>query len=133
MTNQAHSTLIVNHRSSKEQRRPRISLGQVVDKKSGKVIISGAKVVGKVAKPHPLHGHLSKVVIARIPVEGGYFLRKMKLKTALQKGYYKVNTTDAKTKASIEKALEPFNSSGDPHIDEKAKLVEIIKAKTPNA
>lgn len=65
----------------------------------------------KFIQPHPLHGHLKKIVIARIPAAGGYYLKRMKLKTALQKGYYKVNTTDIKTKAAIEKALEPFNNS----------------------
>lgn len=60
---------------------------------------------------HPLHEHLNKVVATKIPTEGGYFLKYMKLKTALQKEYYKVNPTDPKTKASIEKALEPFQNT----------------------
>lgn len=63
------------------------------------------------ASINPLHGHLKKVVVAKIPVEGGYFLKRMKLKTALQKGYYKVNTTDSKTKESIDKALAPFQNT----------------------
>jgi hypothetical protein len=110
-TGNAHKVINVNHRSSKEQRRPRITLGRIEDKKSGKVIVPGVKVVGKIASTHPLYGHLKKVVVAKIPAEGGYFLKSMKLKTALQKGYYKVNATDAKTKASIEKALEPFQNT----------------------
>lgn len=109
-TGNAHKAINVNHRSSREQRRPRITLGRIVDKKSGTVIVPGVKVVGKLVNLHPLHGYLKKVVIAKIPTEGGYFLKHMKLKTALQKGYYKVNTTDTKTKASIEKALAPFNA-----------------------
>lgn len=100
-----------NYKSSKEQRRPRITLGRIVDNKSGTVIVPGVKVVGKISYPHPLHGHLKKVVVAKIPTEGGYFLKYMKLKTALQKGYYKVNATDAKSKAAIEKALEPFQNT----------------------
>lgn len=126
-------TINLNHRSSKELRRPRITLGRVVDKKTGTVIIPGVKVVGKLATKHPLHGHLKKIVVVKIPTEGGYFLQRMKLKTAIQKGYYSVNATNPKDKVAIEKALEPIKSSGDSHLDEMAKLQEIIKAKTPNA
>lgn len=63
------------------------------------------------AKPHPLHGNLKKIVIVKIPTEGGYFLQRMKLKTALQKGYYQVNATNPKGKEAIDKALEPFRKS----------------------
>lgn len=73
--------------------------------------LRNSKKLNTVSSPHPLHGHLKKVVVAKIPAEGGYFLKRMKLKTALQKGYYKVNATDPKTKASIEKALEPFQNT----------------------
>ena len=62
-------------------------------------------------QPHPLHGLLKKIVVVKIPTEGGYFLKKMKLKTAIQKGYYKVNTTDAKTKEAIERALAPIKQA----------------------
>lgn len=62
-------------------------------------------------QPHPLHGHLKKIVLVKVPTEGGYFLQKMKLKTAIQKGHYKVNTTDAKTKEAIEKALAPIKQA----------------------
>lgn len=137
-TEQNGRVINVNHKSSKRQRRPRVYLGRIVDKKSGKVITEGTPVVGKLATPHPLHGHLKKIVVVKIPAAGGYYMQRMKLKTALQKGYYKVNTTDPKTKAAIEKALEPYQkepveSSGDSHIDSMRELQEIIKMKTPNA
>lgn len=73
--------------------------------------LRNSKKLNTPASFHPLHGHLKKVVSAKIPAEGGYFLKRMKLKTALQKGFYKVNATDPKTKASIEKALEPFQNT----------------------
>ena len=73
--------------------------------------LRNSKKLNTSATVHPLHGHLKKVVVAKIPAEGGYFLKRMKLKTALQKGYYKVNATDDKSKAVIEKALEPFQNT----------------------
>lgn len=78
--------------------------------KSSKRLRNSKKLNSAAASTHPLHGHLKKVVAAKIPAEGGYFLKRMKLKTALQKGLYKVNATDPKTKESIEKALEPFQN-----------------------
>lgn len=100
-----------NYRSSRQERRPRITLGRVEDRKSGKVLIPGVKVIGKLATPHPLHGHLKKIVLVKIPTEGGHFLQRMKLKTALQKGYYSVNATNPKDKVAIEKALEPIKAN----------------------
>ena len=60
---------------------------------------------------HPLHGHLKKIVVVKIPAEGGYFMQRMKLKTALQKGYYSVNAVNPKDKAAIEKALETIKAN----------------------
>jgi hypothetical protein len=101
-----------SYKSSREQRRPRITLGRVVDKKTGTVIIPGVKVVGTLATHHPLHGHLKKVVVVKIPApeQGGYYLQRMKLKTAIQKGYYTVNATNPKDKAAIEKDLNDYKS-----------------------
>lgn len=100
-----------NRHSWKAPKRERLTLGRVVNKKTGQVIFEGVSVVGRLATPHPLHGHLKKIVVVKIPAAGGYYMQRMKLKTALQKGHYKVNTTDAKTKAAIEKALEPFQKA----------------------
>lgn len=102
--------MLTSYKSSKEQRRPRITIGRVVDPK-GAVIVPGVKVVGKLATPHPLHGHLKNIVVVKVPTEGGYFLQKMKLKTAIQKGYYKVNTTNPKDKAAIDKVLAGVKSN----------------------
>ena len=99
------------YKSSRQQRRPRITLGRVVDPKTKKEIIPGVKVIGKLATPHPLHGHLKKIVVVKVPAEGGYYMQRMKLKTALQKGYYSVNATNPKDKAAIEKALEPIKAN----------------------
>lgn len=106
-----------NRHSWRAPKIEKIYLGRVVDKKSGKVIFEGTPIKGNLATAHPLHGHLKKIVIAKIPAEGGYYLKKMKLKTAIQKGYYKVNTTDTKTKVAIEKALEPFKNSEDTNLN----------------
>ena len=92
------------YKSSRQQRRPRITLGRVVDPKTKKEIIPGVKVIGRLATPHPLHGHLKKIVVVKIPTEGGHFMQRMKLKTAIQKGHYSVNATNPKDKAAIEKA-----------------------------
>lgn len=81
---------------------------------------------------HPLHGHLKKIVVVKIPTEGGHFMQRMKLKTAIQKGHYSVNATNPKDKAAIEKALEHIKPSGDSHIDAMKDLQEIIAAKNPN-
>ena len=99
------------YKSSRQQRRPRITLGRVIDPKTKAVIFEGKSVVGKMATPHPLHGHLKKIVVVKIPAEGGYFMQRMKLKTALQKGYYSVNATNPKDKAAIEKALETIKAN----------------------
>ena len=99
------------YKSSRQQRRPRIALGRVVDPKTKSVIFEGKSVVGKLATPHPLHGHLKKIVVVKVPAEGGYYMQRMKLKTALQKGYYSVNATNPKDKAAIEKALEPIKAN----------------------
>ena len=99
------------YKSSRQQRRPKITLGRVIDPKTKSVIFEGKSVVGKLATPHPLHGHLKKIVVVKIPTEGGHFLQRMKLKTALQKGHYSVNATNPKDKAAIEKALEPIKAN----------------------
>ena len=70
-----------------------------------------SKMQSRWVQPHPLHGFMKKIVIAKIPAEGGYFLKKMKLKTAIQKGYYKVNTTDPKVKEKIEAALASIKNA----------------------
>ena len=95
----------------KATKRERFMLGRVVDPKTKSVIFEGKSVVGKLATPHPLHGHLKKIVVVKIPAEGGYFMQRMKLKTALQKGHYSVNATNPKDKAAIEKALEPIKAN----------------------
>lgn len=128
-----------NRHSWKAPKRERVTVGRVIDPKTKSVIFEGVSVVGRLATPHPLHGHLKKIVVVKIPVEGGYYMQRMKLKTALQRGYYSINATTPKDKAAIEKALEPFqkveaaNASGDSHIDAMRDLQEVIRAKTPNA
>ena len=97
--------------SWKAPKRERFMLGRVVDPKTKSVIFEGKSVVGKLATPHPLHGHLKKIVVVKIPTEGGHLLQRMKLKTALQKGHYSVNATNPKDKAAIEKALEPIKAN----------------------
>ena len=97
--------------SWKAPKRERVTVGRVIDPKTKAVIFEGKSVVGKLATPHPLHGHLKKIVVVKIPTEGGHFLQRMKLKTALQKGYYSVNATNPKDKAAIEKALEPIKAN----------------------
>ncbi len=99
-----------NRHSWKAPKRERFMLGRVVSP-AGKVIFEGVPTVGKLATPHPLHGHLKKIVVVKIPAEGGYFMQRMKLKTALQKGYYSVNATNPKDKAAIEKALETIKAN----------------------
>lgn len=121
-----------NRHSWKAPKRERVSLGRVVNAK-GIVIFPGISVIGRMATPHPLHGHLKKLVVVKVPTEGGHYLQRMKLKTALQKGYYQVNATNPKDKAAIEKALEPLQSSGDSPLDSLRELAETVKAKTPNA
>lgn len=130
---------VEDRHSWKAPKRERVYLGRVVDKKTGKVIFEGVPTVGRLATPHPLHGHLKKIVVVKIPTEGGFFMQRMKLKTAIQKGYYSVNATNPKDKAAIEKALEPSKSfqnrgKGSANDVEDVKdLREIIAAKTPNA
>lgn len=89
----------------KVPKKERILLGRVVDKKTGTVIIPGTPVKGKLATFHPLHGHLKSIVAAKIPVENvGFYYKKMKLKTALQKGHYQVQA-DNKTKKKVTEKL----------------------------
>ena len=95
--------------SWKAPKRERVTVGRVIDPIA--VNFEGKSVVGKMATPHPLHGHLKKIVVVKIPAEGGYFMQRMKLKTALQKGYYSVNATNPKDKAAIEKALETIKAN----------------------
>ena len=105
------TTLPIREESRHDWRAPkraRVLVGRVTGGVGQPDLFPGKLVVGRHAMPHPLHGHLKKIVLVKIPAEGGYYLKYMKLKTALQKGYYKVNTTDTKTKAAIEKSLEPF-------------------------
>ena len=99
-----------NRHSWKAPKRERVTVGRVVSP-AGKVIFEGVPTVGKMATPHPLHGHLKKIVVVKIPAEGGYFMQRMKLKTAIQKGYYLVNAVNPKDKASIEKALETIKAN----------------------
>ena len=98
----------ISRHNWKAPKKERTLIGRVPGGIGQPDLFPGKLVVGKPAKLHPLHGHLKKIVRAKIPTDGGYFLKYMKLKTALPKGYYKVNTSDAKTKAAIEKAIEPF-------------------------
>lgn len=100
-----------NRHSWKAPKRERVTVGRVIDPKTKAVIFEGKSVVGKMANLHPLHGHLKKIVVVKIPVEGGHYLQRMKLKTALQKGHYSVNATNPKDKAAIEKALEPIKAN----------------------
>ena len=97
--------------SWKAPKRERVSVGRVIGPKTKSVIFEGKSVVGKLATPHPLHGHLKKIVVVKIPTEGGHFLQRMKLKTALQKGHYSVNATNPIDRAAIEKALEPIKAN----------------------
>lgn len=98
----------------KAPKRERVYVGRVVntDKSTGKsdILFEGTPVVGKLATFHPLHGHLKNIVAAKIPVEGGFIYKQIKLKTALQKGYYKVQAND-KDKKQIESKLEALKAT----------------------
>jgi len=100
-----------NRHSWKAPKRERVTVGRVIDPKTKAVIFEGKSVVGKMANLHALYGHLKKIVVVKIPAEGGHYLQRMKLKTALQKGHYSVNATNPKDKAAIEKALEPIKAN----------------------
>ena len=70
-----------------------------------------SKKLNTPASIHPLQGYLKKVVVAKIPVDGGYFLKRMKLKRniAVSESGFLFDPTNGESYSLNEQGLEILN------------------------